>query len=613
MSYRIDGQDVVIEGFEKGIADSPYKGIADMRNVEIISIPGEGSVAYQEIAAAAPPVMNAVAYTAQAVGDTITVASTAGLYAGCAIVLASNTATGLTNGIVYYVGTITSTTFQVFLTPALITPVDITVNGSGTLTTYQYGNQRGKASHAPLAYYVDRSGAGSLDYCVYLIDGSGYVWMILTATIGNTPAGSLIFAGNIGGLGAAATISGAGIAVWKGYLMVFGAQATGIDYAALGSLQVSDGPAIAWHYAWKTPATASFNQRISVITSQFDDNLYFTSDAGLGSIQEVDGETFAPATSATYVYTDTALTIPTNDQATCIASLGTTLLVGGILSYVYPWDTISTTYNAPLVIPDYVIYNIVGTNSNAYIFAGNRGRIYITNGYSIDMFKKLPDYITGTINPYYTWRDASYFRNQLYFSFASSTNAGVALTNTGGAWAIDMDSEAFRMINKTTVSGYAPDIWMVAELPAYRLFTQPTGSSMIMGWTNSGTYGVDIPGTVPYSSLESYIDTDMIPIGTFLNTFTPTNIEWKTSYPIGANGTSETIKISYRKQLSDSFTQVGITTTSTATISDLFKGNFQGAQWVQLRIEMSSNAVTPTFNRLTEIRVRNYPSQPHSK
>jgi len=72
MAYKLEGKDIVINGWEQGIAETPYNGIADMRNIDIISFPGEAMVNYSEVAVTVPPVMNAIAFTAQNTGDTIT-------------------------------------------------------------------------------------------------------------------------------------------------------------------------------------------------------------------------------------------------------------------------------------------------------------------------------------------------------------------------------------------------------------------------------------------------------------------------------------------------------------------------------------------------------------
>jgi len=624
MAYRLEGKDIVISGFEQGIADTPYQGIADMRNIEIISVPMEGMVGFKEIAASVPPVYNAVAYTAQNAGDTITVASTAGLYNGCAIVLNTNTATGLSTGIVYYVGNITATTFQLYLMPAVIgTPVAVTADGSGTLTTYQYGRQRAVGTErSPQGYFVDKQGAvGGGIGSIIMVDSSNYVWILFSTTSGNNPANSLIFLGNIGGIGATSSISN--VFVWKGYLFVMrGSGSNTFDYAEAQDVYFT-GPAASWNYAWSS-VDVSINFP-KVLLSQEDENVYFISDVGIGSLIEEPGTTFDPADSNTYTITAEALLIPGNDQGTCLGELGSNLYIGGTMSYIYVWDKVSIGFSQILTAPESFARFIIGTDQNIFIFTGNRGRIYISNGASIDLFKKIPDYVTGITNPYITWRDASYGRNQLYCGFTASSNVGTTLTSTAGAWAIDIDTRALRLLNKITNSGYSGSTNMVVQMPKSSVTSvadsaNAVGSGIVMGWNISSTsYGVDVPDDEPYQALESYIDTDMIPVGTYLNPLSPSQIEWKTSVPLGANGTAETITVYYRTNLFDSFTLLGTTTatgtsvvgsttgtTTTSAVSDYYQANFQKAQWVQFRVAMSSNATTPTYNRLTELRIRDF-------
>jgi len=256
------------------------------------------------------------------------------------------------------------------------------------------------------------------------------------------------------------------------------------------------------------------------------------------------------------------------------------------------------------VCPDAFTVKLVGANQNAYVFSGNRGRIYITNGSAIELYKKVPDYVTGTLNPYIRWWDASYNRNQLYFNFSATSNADADLTTTNGAWAIDLNLDAMRMVNKITNSGYAGFAPMVVEMPPFSQTDNPQGSSLTIGWTVSTTYGVDVGGTAPYTTFEAYADTDIIPVGTFIDSFTPSQVEWKASAPIVAG---EGVRLYYRTNLTDSFTLIGESTTAGA-LSDMFQTNFQKAQWVQFRIETRSTASTPSFVRITEIRVREFPN-----
>ncbi len=515
---------------------------------------------------------------------------------------------------VYYVRNIVGLTFQLSLAPAG-NIFDITADTVGTFTTYTYGNQRGLGSSdkvPPIAYVVDRAAENGVTNGIYMTDLSNYIWGIFPIDIPTTNilANHLIFMGNIGGVAASSLIF-SGLNIWKGYLFIFGLDG-GVDVADLETLFVTDGPTAEWDYDWWNASNANVNsnQEIDTLVGQ-DDTLYYISRTGVGSILENSNEVFDPSDSSTYERTTTALTIPQFDRSTCLGQLGTNLLIGGRSSFIYPWDRVSPDSNYPLIVPDSNIVQIIGTNQNAYIFAGNRGRIYITNGSAIDEYKKISDYVTGTINPYYRWRDASFARNQLYFTFSATTNADAELTTVNGAWAVDLKKDAMYMVNKITNAGYSGATAMAVEMPAASVVDNPAGTSMVLGWRVSNTYGIDVGSSEPYTSGEAFIDFDMIPIGTIFNTFTPSQFEWKVSQPLGGNGTAETIALYYRTNLTDAFVLLGTTTltgptAATVALSDLYQTNFQKAQWLQLRLVSTSNATTPTFNRFYEIRIREY-------
>lgn len=861
MAYRIEGKDIVLSGFDEGIADTPYKGIADMRNVDIIGVPGEASVNFTMANATTPPVFTNVAYTASAATDRITVASTTGLYEGCAISLtqtqiaftslvvgggggggAGNTATAqngagggagaviatthtaatlqaytitvgaggsgggvshgtnggnsslgalvtatgggaggdiydynganggsgggatqsgtvgagttggnngglgsssaassgagggggasavgtagaaggaggnggngtassisgasvtygggggggvsgtggtggggaggalnnngvsgtantggggggasssgvtlrsggdggsgvviisyptgaftatggtittsggntihtfttsgtftptaITTSKVYYVRNIVGSTFQISDAP-LSAIYDIPADTVGTLSTYQYGNQRGINAFAPVSYFVDKAGQAAGVNGVYLIDGSNYAWALFSDAISTIPANSLIFLGNIGGIGASST-NATGIAVWQDYVVIIGGGGT-IDLADIDDILII-APSTAWTYSWKTSqGITATNNRIGICISQEDGNLYWTSAAGLGSIIETPGDTFDPTDAASYTINDDAISLPESDKATCIAELSSVLLIGGRSSFVYVWNKIDPGFSSLLNIPDTFTTAIVATSQNAYVFAGVRGRIFITNGSGIDLYRKIPDYITGIIRPYIQWNDASFNRNQLYFSLLAYSSTGTVQDTMAGAWAIDLESKALRLMNKTTNTTYAGTARMVTELPrpvAGSTSTNVTGDGLSIGWYSGTTYKIDISSSNVYTDYESYIETEIIPVGTYLDPFSPSQIEWKTSAPLASG---EAVKILYRPDISSAYTQVGESTTAGA-ISDYYQANFQKVQWVQFKIQIKSTNTNPSYTRLTEMRIRDWPS-----
>ena len=84
---------------------------------------------------------------------------------------------------------------------------------------------------------------------------------------------------------------------------------------------------------------------------------------------------------------------------------------------------------------------MITVNTNTYLFAGNRGRIYVTNGSQAELFKKIPDHLSGTVEPYYIWGAIGYSQNQLYFGFQAQQNNG-SILQSGGLWALDITTGA---------------------------------------------------------------------------------------------------------------------------------------------------------------------------
>lgn len=593
MAYRLSGKDIIISGFEEGIAESPHKGLSDMRNVNIVSIPGEAAVMFKTDDLTIPPTVSAVAWSAVGATDVFTVSSTTNWYNGMAVTMNTSSGGGVATGRVYWVGDLSGATFKLYKNPSLIAGalLDVTADATGTMSSYTL-----TAIIDAIPSYQE-PGTTKRNR-VFFLDDTGRVWWVRNT--GGTVTNTLVYIGNDTLTGT----TGRAITAFLGYLIVFRTSTTdSLDLTLLDGTTDLDG-ASGWLYGWES--ISSVDQTVRPVISAQDNAMYYSNGSSrVGSIIQNAGSSFNPATSATYTENTSALALPEEDTCNALAELGTNLLIGGIINRVYVWDRISTSFNYPLILPENVTSLIVQTNSNAYIFAGFRGRIYITNGTNINLWKKIPDYLTGEIEPYITWQDATYWRNQIYFSFTAEDNSGVSTDNTSGIWAIDIETEALRMTNQLSYGAYTGTTTTI--IPNI-LTNTPGGDGLYASWTNSTTYGVDYTTSTPYSNFESYIETELMPLGTFTRNWTGTQFEWKTSVPIGVNGTSESVRLQYRTNLSEAFTTIGTTSSSTGQVSDMYQANFQKAQWVQLRLVLSSNATTPTLCRGTELRLRDYPS-----
>lgn len=570
MSYRIENNfvtgkpELVISGFENGIADSPFLGIADMRNANITSSPKQASVQFSTESMDVPPVgYEDVSFSSDVTTNVFTVASTSGFYQGMGLTLVTVSGTGSgTAGLTYYVGDITSTTFKLYVDVGLFTLLDVTTSRTGTFTVYTFGTPADSTSSDSNSVYS----TGEAVKHTFVMTTDGLVWYI--SSVGSLQ-NTLQFTGNV--LHSTVVTPVKGIVVFKDYLFAFMQQ--GIDYLPISNIEdPTKNPSDGWEYTWQTAESSAAGHRAISAT---DDVLYFCNGPAVGSVIEVAGEIFDPTDSTTYTYASTALALPTGERATCLAQLGTSLLVGGTSNYIYPWDRISTSFSYPIVCAENLITCMVTMNSSTYVFAGNRGRIYITNGSNIQEFKKIPDYLSGTTNPYFQWGWAMYWKDQLYFTVSCTSNSGSVINNFAGLWAIDIEStKALRMTNSLSYGTYAGSIPTIAPMGAQF----PTGDGIFAFWYN-GAGGVDYTTSNPDASQPTIIDTDIMPIGTFLNQKNYTSLEFKLAKPLVAG---ETMSLSWRPNLTDDFTLIDETTTA-GLLSDVYTPNFSNLQWLQLR------------------------------
>lgn len=596
MSYIVEKNsgDIVISGWEKGIADDPYSGLADIRNMNLVSIAKEASVNFSTVQNSLGSFSGTIA-SADASGDTVTYTGETGTPASSMAVvftggslpsgLSAGTQSASADTNVYWISNIDTgnKTFKVYTDYGLSSLVNITATGTGTFATIDMAQPRFSAFDGTNYYAIDANGR---------VWGGSRGWVFT----GNTTRA------NANGNGLFYYQSSTGV----GYL--FALRNKRIDYTPTATF--------AWIYGWNYITGGAnadaFNTGAGVANIHQayylgqNNTVYICDSNYLDSLAEKIGQIFLPTDPTTYTYTNQALTLPFIEIAQCITELGGNVLIGCVGNKIYPWNRSASNYSLPILIADNFgkvslssaqpnIPRMVTVNTNVYVFMGNRGRIYITNGTNAQLYKKIPDHISGTVEPYFTWGAIGFNKNQLYFGVLATTNGSVANNNYGGLWAIDLDTKALRLVNQLSYGTYAGYCTMFIPITS-----TVTGSGFYAGWDNgSSGYGVDTTST-PYTSYQSRIDTDNIPIGLFHTKKTNAEVEWKLSYPLVSG---EGIKISYRVKQSDSFTLLWENTTVGA-LSDVQDISWEDAEWIQFRVETKSTASSPSYVRLTEMRLR---------
>lgn len=315
-------------------------------------------------------------------------------------------------------------------------------------------------------------------------------------------------------------------------------------------------------------------------------------------------------TGGTYTAHNMTAILPTTDVAQCLSFVNEYLLIGGKFNIIYPWDLNpeDNTWSNPLILlPETNIVNIVTVGNNAYIFAGNRGNIYITNGSQASLFKKLPDHLSGGVEPLYAWGGATYNKNRLYFGVNVSLQAG-GNANYGGIWCLDVTTGAVWNCNELSYGSYAGYVSALGVPSSQSTYGPLIGYGLLAGWTdNAGHYGVDVSIASPYTGVQSYVISDMISIGTNLEPITPTQFEFKLATPLLAG---ESVKLQVASSINGSFSDL-VNSSGTAStsgdgtlLSDIYSNTTQLNQWILLKCILTGISSSPSYNRLTQLRIK---------
>ena len=343
-------------------------------------------------------------------------------------------------------------------------------------------------------------------------------------------------------------------------------------------------------------------------TSVNDGNLYFCNGSNVGALAEIPGFAFSKYSMLTATLNYSALGLPQYETAVWLEDLQTNLLVAGN-KHIYPWDRVSTSWATPMPITEQIV-SIVNMTNVIFVFAGEKGNIYVTNGYSISLLKKIPDSMFNLIDPLLQWGGYMTHRNKLYFQVFASTNNGVGVASAIFSLDVipaqlptELDTSGSLTVENQNSFGYTP----VAGYGPKGLLMDYGGNdydSYFSAWFNDSAGGVDYNTTTLYQDNEPLIETDLIPVGTFLEQCTFENVEYKLDQPL-ANGDS--ITLYYRESLSSSYTLIGTTTatsdSTTQVLSDNFNSNVINSQWVQFKVTFACAASGSSFIRLREIRL----------
>jgi len=552
-------KEFIIKDWQTGVADSPYLGFAMMKLVDIEMYPG--SLKVQKKPSTLFHTALAATFTA-AVTDICTILSGTMPETGTAVVL-TTTGTlpaGLTTATTYFVIKLSGTTCKLASTVALAnagTAIDITGTGTGvhTMTTRNPG----------IIYHIVKDTRSGI---MFFQDSNSRVWYL-----GNGSSQMLLLDGNTLTNGA-----GNGLVLFRNsdgsatYLFAF--RNASIDVINVTATSNVETPV--WSNAWQAlnSGLGSGNSHHAILAQ--DNIIYFCDDRYVGSIKEASGAVFDPSSGGTYVYNNKALDVPPNDICQWLCELGTNLLIGGNNSNrIYPWDRRSDSFSLTIDVPEMGIKKMINSGGNVYILAGTNGNIYTTQGSYARLFRKLPSYLmnaTPTLQASpVTWGGIALRNGALLVGAAGITtaNSGVYLIYPDGRLVMD----------STPSTGAANVTAIFAESDFY-----------YMGYSGGADYFSILTGR--YNSFEAIVQSPLYTLASKTDKATISNLELQT-----ARSGSGSARISYRTNLTASFTTIATFTGDGSTSSYETDASLSDIENIQFQIELSGN-IEPILIRL---------------
>lgn len=357
---------------------------------------------------------------------------------------------------------------------------------------------------------------------------------------------------------------------------------------------------------WQIRLLSSTVTNFKPYVSKVDGSLYFCNGQFAGRLASSASPniTFNPLIPVSYTVSSGVFSIPEQftDQVTNMVDLKSNLVVSGEKD-VYTWDYVSPQTSSPSPVGE-PIYQTINLLNNIYILAGQKGNIYISNGYSSQLLNKIPDYLAGVIDPVWSWGGIMVHRSKLFFQAmaknTSSTNifAGIfsliVSPSQIGESSQGLVVEAQNSYGLTPASGALSNGVLVDNTPS-----ASGNDSYYSAWSNGASLGgIDYNDTSLWQNWEPMTETDIIPIGTILDKQTMGNIEFKLDRPMASG---DQIRMYWRPSLSDSYILMG--TTTTTQLSDYYPSNISQSQWAQFKVEFKCASSGSSFIPLRQIRI----------
>ncbi len=291
-----------------------------------------------------------------------------------------------------------------------------------------------------------------------------------------------------------------------------------------------------------------------------DGNIYFTNGRYIGSITAISYSVGA----VTVTSSSNVLDLPEGVFAVTMAELGSNLLIGaqqGIsyeqrqnfnFSAIYPWDRTSSSFRLPVYLNENGINAMLSYRNQVYISAGDDAKIYVTDGTNYQFVKRLPFTTLGsTYNPTsWVYPNAMCINQKGNLLVGLSADYNANAPTTTGIWEIQLSQGYPTHMPYFSRDGNLGDTANV-RFGSVRVLDD---DALSFGVQSGTSYELSTTSaTALWSDYKARWRTEAYLVGNARDKKSFEQLEFLLSKPLLAN---QGIKISYRKNLYDSFTVI---------------------------------------------------------
>lgn len=335
-----------------------------------------------------------------------------------------------------------------------------------------------------------------------------------------------------------------------------------------------------------------------MIVSKNDNLLYITNGSNLQRIDTFTGGTPTIAPSAT---NSSAVVLPEGNFATTVSEIGPFLMVGTQygsswsdrssykVANIFPFRVGSnaTTYEDPISINECAIQQMISDNNRLYVVAGTRGNVYMTDTSNYQKIKCIPWAKNRSFN-----QRVQFYPNAIAFNnngnlLIGTTSLGNNTSSTNqvihGVYEMQLTS-GYPIVFKNTIS--TGNFGASQPLSIGSIFSG-ADDSVVIGWQDGNSYGVDTTGFTAYTDFKSYFESQLYSVSWRNNPTRFERLQFRLATPFTEN---QQMRFSWRKNVSEDYQTIG-TVDDSNTSDDKCVGNIQAkianAENVQIKIEMT--------------------------